>query len=475
MSLGTDILLKIRSTYDGKALDEATKKTKELSEKAAQSTTASAEKSAGAFTKISDAVRNVSSRMEIVNKLMSGLGITGIIGSVIAAAMRLKQKFDEIAEAARKVKLDKISADNEKAVKGLTTEYAALLKTIDAVNQATLRQRELEAARLKNKRDMEDVQADMNQQDELDKLDRNDPLYSEKAGEVRARFKSMSVERQSGREAEDVQIKATLAGDKIRDLRKQEEAARQQAEKTMAVLISQQNQIAQLETPVINRRDVYRSAGSGLSVKVGEEQYQDEAATKQNQEAAKKLREKLPDLAKSATEDIAKADDIGNQIVQAAQIASTIFDALRVAQQKAGLATRTTAAERSEAYRSTDKAMQDLSNKTASDGIQQEIDRKENDKTAFEDRNKELVDRATRSRDIRSREAGEAGKVYGSYLAKGDKRGTASALVELNQRKQELRQAEEELLALMRESSANDRAFRDELKMLKEQQKRTGQ
>jgi len=286
----------------------------------------------------------------------------------------------------------------------------------------------------------------------------------------------MSVERQSGREAEDIQIKATLAGDKIRDLRKQEEAARLQAEKRMAELLRQQKTIEDLEKPVMVRtKGGMNVGGSGLSNYSAPMDVQDLNATKQNQEAAKKLREKLPDLAKSATEDIAKADDIGNQIVQAAQIASTIFDALRVAQQKATFATRATAGERSEAYRSTDTAMQNLSKKTAMEGIQEEIDRKEKDYTSFEDRNKELIDSATRNRDIQKREAGDAGKVYASYLAKGDKRGMASSLQELSQQKQELRQAEEELLAIMREWAANDRAFKEELTLLKEQQKRNGQ
>lgn len=476
MGLGADILLKIRSTLDSKAIDEATKKTQDLGVKAAEVTTASAEKSAGAFTKIGEAVKSVSSRMEIVNKLMSGLGITGIIGSVIAAAARLKQRFEEIAEAARKVKLDKISADNEKAVKGLTDEYAALLKMIDAVNQATLRQRELEAARIKNKRDMEDVRADMDQQDELDKLDRDDPLYSEKAGEVRARFKSMAVERQSGREAEDIQIKATQAGDKIRDLRKQEEAARLQAEKRMDELLRQQKTIEDLEKPVMVRtKGGLNVGGSGLSNYSEPMDVQDLKATKQNQEAAKKLRKKLPDLAKSATEDIAKADDIQNQIVQAAQIASAIFDALRVAQQKATLATRQTSTERAEAYRSTDTAAKDFSDKSARKYFETQAESKNKEQEAAEERFKPLIERTKAREEIVKREMEQQRGVVESYRSKGDMKGANRETPELIRLMGEYDQVRAERDNAVKMLADRVKGYTDDQKYFAEQMKRIGQ
>jgi ATP-dependent protease HslVU (ClpYQ) peptidase subunit len=207
---------------------------------------------------------------------------------------------------------------------------------------------------------MEDVQDAMAQQDELDKLDRKDPLYKEKAGEIRSRYKSIATERQSGRESEDLQARMQLEGDKIKGFRSSEVANRSAAENAWSEYSRQQKQISGLESPVMKTRDVMRAVGTGRVIKVGEEQYEDAAATKQNQATAEELRKKLPELEKKAREYVALADEAGNQAVHAANMASTISTARSVSLAKAGVMTQGAASERADAYASTDAAQEAL-------------------------------------------------------------------------------------------------------------------
>lgn len=344
------VSVNFKTTYDGKGAEQAAQSVKKVED--------ASKKSASGLATLEDGLKKVNSRFELMNRVMSGFGLIGVISGIVAAVSSLKKKFDDAAESARKITLEKISKDNENAVKGLVTEYDALLKTIEAVNVAILRQRELEAARIKNKRDMEDVQAEMSQQDELDKLDRKDPLYKEKAGEIRARYKSMSVERQSGRESEDLQIRMQLEGDKIKGFRSTEVANRSAAESAWSEYSRQQQQISTLDTPVMRRRRV--SYGAAMGGGSYEEQYEDKAATKQNQEAAEELRKKLPELEKKARQYVAIADEAGNQAVHAASMASTISTARTVSIAKAGVMTKSAASERADAYGTTDAAQEAL-------------------------------------------------------------------------------------------------------------------
>jgi len=342
------VKVEFKTTYDGKGAEQANQ--------GIRSAQTSAGKAATGFAGLKNSVTAVSQAMEVVGKVSRGLGIVAVITGIIATVQGLKKWFDEAAAAARKIKLEKIGKENETAVKGIAREYEAMLKTIDAVNMAILRQRELEAARLKNKRDMEDVEADMQQQDEIDKLDRKDPLYREKSGEIRARYKSMATERQSGREYEDLQVKQQAEDDNIKKFRTTEMEERSVAEKKWGEYSRQQKQIEDLQKPVVKTRDVYRSAGASGAMKVGTEQYEDEAATKQNRDKAKKLSEDLEALEKEARKHVALADEAGKQAAQAAQIAATLSQAKSVSLGKANLSTRVAASERADAYESTDLA-----------------------------------------------------------------------------------------------------------------------
>lgn len=359
------VSVNFKTTYDGKGADQAAQSVKKVED--------AAKKSATGLGALEESLKKVSSKMELVNKVFSGLGLIGLIGGVVTAVSNLKKKLDDAAEAARKITLEKISKDNENAVKGLATEYDALLKTIEAVNAAILRQRELEAARMKNKRDMEDVQAEMGQQDELDKLDRKDPLYKEKAGEIRARYKSLSVERQSGRESEDIQSRMQIEGDKIKGFRSTEVANRSAAENVWSEYSRQQQQISGLESPVMKRRRV--SYGAAMGGGSYEEQYEDKSATKQNQAAAEELRKKLPELEKKARQYVAIADEAGNQAVHAANMASTISTARTVSIAKAGVMTQGAAAGRADAYTATDVAQEALDKQLEEKRIKDEEDK----------------------------------------------------------------------------------------------------
>jgi hypothetical protein len=474
MSTGSDILLKIRSTFESKGIDEATKKAKNLGVEAAKSAEASSQKSVGAFAKIGDAVRSVSSKMEIVNKLMSGLGIIGVLTTIISVANRIKQKFDEVAEAARKVKLDKISAENEIAVKSLTTQWGDLLKTIDMTNQSILRNREIEAARTKNKRDLEDVTADMEQQDSLDKLDRSDPLYSQKSAEIRARFKSQAVDRQSAREVEDIDLTARQEGGNIKDLRSKETEARAYAEKAWDEYSRQQKQISGLQSPVIKSRDIYRSAGAFGAVKVGSEQYEDEAATKQNREAAEKMKDNLPALEKVAREAVSKAEDITNQIVFSAQKASTMFDAARVSQQKGRLSARLASGERAEAYRSTDMAASEIERNAQRQRLGDQLETNDQQQKAAEERFKPMIEAATRRRDIRAREANQAKAVVEQYRQKGGGKGLTEAAQVAQQVEVSANEAQQELIRIGQQMINTMESFKKNGDVLREQMKRVG-
>jgi len=360
------VKIDFKTTYDGKAAEQAAQGVKKVEDAAKKSTTGVAG--------LEEGLRKVSSKMELVNKVFSGLGLIGLIGGIIAAVSNLKKYFDEAAAAARKITLDKISKDNENAVKGIATAYEALLKSVEAVNTAILRQRELEAARTKNKRDMEDVQDAMDQQNELDKLDRKDPLYKEKSGEINAKYESIAVMRASGREDEDLQTKMQAESDKIKGFRSSEMGERSQAETVWSEYARQQKQIEELNKPVMNTRDIYtRSVGVGAGAKIGEEQFENKKATKQNRAKAEELQKELPKLEKMARDHVAKADEYGNQAIHAANMASTISTSRTVALAKAEKDTAGAASERAGAYTATDVA------KEANDKAMEEKRKKDED------------------------------------------------------------------------------------------------
>ena len=321
-----------------------------------------ADKATGGFKEFKKSVSAVNEGMEAIGKVTRGLGIVAVIGGVIASIQNIKKYFDDAAAAARKIKLDAVSKENEIAVNGLTKEYEALLRAVEAANIAILRQRELEDARTKNKRDMQDVQDAMDQQNELDKLDRKDPLYKEKTGEINAKYKSIAVMRQSGREDEDLQTKMQLEGDKIKDLRSKEMAARSGAEGKWSEYARQQKQISELESPVIKTRGVYKSAGAFGAVKVGEEQYEDDAATKQNREKAKEMAgsENFKDLAIKARELVRQADEYGKQAAHSANMADAFSKARTVSLAKAGNDAAAATSGREASYFATDTAQEAL-------------------------------------------------------------------------------------------------------------------
>ena len=387
------VKIEFDTLYNGKGADQAVQSIKKVED--------SAKKSAGGMVALEDGLKKVNSRMELLNRVMSGFGLIGVITGIVGAVAALKKKFDDAAEAARKITLEKISKDNENAVKGITAEYEALLKSIEAVNVAILRQRELEAARTKNKRDMEDVKDSMSQQDELDKLDRKDPLYKEKASEIRARYKSIATERQSGRESEDLQTKMQLEGDKIKGFRSSEVANRSAAESTWSEYSRQQQQIAGLENPVVKTRDVMRAVGTGRVIKVGEEQYEDTAATKQNKAEAEELRKKLPELEKKARQYVALADEAGNQAAHAANMASTISAARTVSLAKAGVLTQGAASERADAYGSTDAAQEALSK-------QQDEKRKKDEEEMYQKKAVPVIEQSQAELDAARKRAADA-------------------------------------------------------------------
>lgn len=359
------VSVNFKTSYDGKGADQAAQSVKKVED--------AAKKSATGLGALEEGLKKVSSKMELVNKVFSGLGLIGLIGGVVTAVSNLKKKLDDAAEAARKITLEKISKDNENAVKGLATEYDALLKTIEAVNVAILRQRELEAARLKNKRDMEDVQDAMDQQKELDKLDRKDPLYKEKVGEVQAKYGSIAVMRQSGRESEDLQTRMQLEGDKIKELRQKEVAARSAAEAKFTLITEQQNQVATLEAPSMKKR--MRSYGSGMGGGSYLEEYEDVRETKQNRAKAADIKKDLPGLIKEARLLVSQADEAGNQAVHAANMASTISTAKTVALGRAGNETSKAASGRDAAFFATDAAQEALNKQLEEKRIKDEEDK----------------------------------------------------------------------------------------------------
>ncbi len=429
-----EVWIKIRTSLDSKAIDEAKKKTEELgrsSEKVAETTQT---KTVGSFEKLRESIKKVHSVTEVFHKLMTGVGIGSMLMAVIGIAVRLKAKFDEIAAAAREIKLEKITKENEDAVKRIAAEYDALLKSVEAVNTAITRQRELEALRTKNKRDLEDVQGDIAQQDELDKLDRKDPLYKEKSAEVRARHKSLATDRQSGREQEDLQIQMQGEGDKIRDLRQKEAAARMLSGDLMSEYNRQRKQIEDLNQPVtIKQKGGYHSGGAGIGNYSPDTEVRDDAATKQNQEKAKELATKLPDLEKKARDAIALADDLGNLIVLRANIASTISTARTVSDKKAGMSTRLSASERADVYDATDAAQKKLSDDAERKRLESE---KEAINRQYRDADEKFgIDKIllTDSRDRAKREEDSWRGVRESYHKKGNEKaekGAATKVIE---------------------------------------------
>lgn len=358
--------------YDGKGAEQAAQGIRKVN--------GEADKATVGFKEFKKSVSAVNEGMEAVGKVTRGLGIVAVIGGVIASIQNVKKYFDEAAAAARKIKLDKISKDNETAVKGIADEYEALLKTIEAVNIAILRQRELEAARTKNKRDMEDVRDAMDQQSELDKLDRKDPLYKEKSGEINAKYKSIAVMRQSGREDEDLQTKMQLEGDKIKDLRSKEMAARSGAEDKWTEYERQRKEIEELEKPVmIKQKAGYSAGGTGLGNYNYGNIVEDKNATKQNREKAQGMKDDkdFKDLAQNARELARQADEYGKQASHAADMASTISTAKTVARAKAEKDTAVVSSGRADAYTATDvskeandKAMEEKRKKDEEDQYQ---------------------------------------------------------------------------------------------------------
>ena len=460
MSLGADILLKIRSTFESKPVEDAKTKTEELGKttekagnEAADGMNVMAAATAAMQGNVNATIGAIAPLIEKLKVMKVSLTQLTLVGALLGALVALFKSIRDRAAAAVET-LEGFKAESfEKQVARIEAAHAkwdtANKKSLairEAAHQFFLaendayKQEAIAIAELAKQREL----ANAASEDERKIIENK---YKSRVEDITGAFDSRSGEQEKKR------LEQKARDDEER-IRKNEEAIAKKLE-----LGRKRFQDAGGYTQAANEAS---QGWGGINMQGGESQADRLVKMADKARADYERARKDAEALKAENDQLRISADQSSKMAAIQEVRNRTRGVVQEASSTA------TGREASDIQRDIDRREQEKV-------VQSQIDRKEKDQAAAEERFKELSDRAARNRDIQTREAGEAGKVYASYRAKGDKRGEESALVELNREKQEAQQASEALDAIVREAAATIRGIREQADELKEQMKRIGQ
>lgn len=461
MSLGTDILLKIRSTFESKSVEEAKKKTEELgktTEKAGKESSDGMNVMAAATAlmtgNVNGAIAAIAPLIEKTKALKLSLTQMTLVGALIGALVALfKSIRDRAAEAAET--LERFKADSfERQVARIEAAHAKW----DAANNKSLAIREAshqffiaendaykQEALLINELAKQKELANAASEDERKIIENK---FKGRADEISGAFDTRASEQEKKRllqKAED--DKAKIA----------------ENEKLIAQKSSFAGKRWQDASSNINAANELSRGWGGTSFMPGGVTGSDKRLASADAAMAdyKKMTQEINAL--RSENDLLKVSSEQNRKMAAIQEVKT--RTLGVSGEASGLASGREASDIQAAIVKAAK-QQDLQDK---------IDSNEQQQRSAEERFKPLTDSASRKKESLNREASEYGKVVESYRKKGDNKGVASSSREYERIRAAADASSKALDELTNQATATLKAYKDQSDALKEQMKRIGQ
>ena len=465
MSIGTDILLKIKGTFDSKPVDDAIKKTGELGQiasKAGKDGETSISLMSAAFSIMSGSIRGavlVLGRLILkIKALQMAMGpialFAALLASLVALFVSIRDRAAEAVEALAKFKADSY----EKQVQKIEEAHARW----DAANNRSLAIREASHQFFTAEQEAYKEEALA-----LNELAKQHELSNAASDDER-----LIIENKFKARANDISGKFDTAASKQEQARLE-----QQAQDAEARLRHNEKQIA--EKQEIARRRFMEEAyyarraseeAAAWFFKSDSDKYIKFAA-----DASSGVTRQLKDI-QALKDENAQLKIVADHARKMAGVQGIKTRTLGVSQEAEGIATTRESADTladiaDRAAKERKKAREDQERTSLKD----RIDEKNRQQEAAEERFSGLTDSARRKVSIEKREAAEAGGVAESYRRKGDRKGYAKAMQEWQSEQAEAEAASKELLAVGSEAVRVVKGIRQEIDTLKEQLKRVGQ
>lgn len=242
-----ELIISIKTLFDGKGSSEAQRQLDATGKKAAdagktaKSGLSSAETGANNFGK---AVSGTAQRLELMGKVMRGLGVVGIVGAAISIFETLRDRINQSKDEAEQLAVKTRQANDVKIVEAAINAYGRLKDELAGINQQHERTAELNALAKGGDRSVEDAQSAAAEKEALAAIDPNDPARSQKEAAVRARFERERAVAAAARKKEDIESQRQQLGQQadisemaayerasmLQDLRKQQAAAASSSE-----------------------------------------------------------------------------------------------------------------------------------------------------------------------------------------------------------------------------------------------------
>jgi len=475
MSLGADILLKIKAVFDSKPVEEATKKTEELGQAGTNAGQVGINASKGfaamgqAAAASSGSIGGLASALgNMAQQLPALAGAAGPIGLAIAAFMAWKKAIDSVIESRESLAKglrDTDLGNSAARVNTLTESYDKLRESI--LKAAEEAQRFYDA---ENSKDDAQTGADLaalelEKAQRLGQISPEDQLGRRQAeaefADRRAGIEDAAARRKAGRNIAAINAQASAAA-------QDKAAASEQMDALMQEFSDLGGQYARVNEHTTRRANQWwRTRMSSQRVMEGG------AAELAGIQAAMS---KVAEAIKQAAERIEGADKTSAILKDRAEEAAINKAALVTSQQAAAAARGNEASDIRFAIE--DKASKEREKarvKAERERIESLIEEKNRQQEAAEEHFGGLKSSASRRAQDEQREAGEFASVAESYRKKGDRKGYAKAMQDWQREQAEADAASQELLNIGTEAVRVVKGIRQEIDTLKEQLKRVGQ
>jgi hypothetical protein len=459
MSLGTDILLKIRSSFESKSVDEAKKKTEELgkaSQKAGQESSSSMNVMGAAtallqgnITGALTAIAPLVEKLKVLKVTMTTISLAGaLLASVVALFKNMKDRAAEAAESLERFKADSF----ERQIAKIEAAHGRW----DAANNKSLAIREAAHQFFVAENDAYKQEAlainDLAKQKELANAASEDERkiienkFKGRADEISGAYDSRASEQEKKRLLQK-------ASDDEEKIRKNEEAIAKTTQFAKKRFQDAGDYVQQANQESLGWGGV-RMFGNSSDTKATGYTAKADAARKESAELFKQAE------AKRNENEQLKISAEQNRKMAAIQEVKT--RTLGVAGESASMATSREASD----------IQAEIDKRERTQNLQSRKDSSDADYAAAEERFKPLIERASRNADIQQREKVQAGKVAESYRQKGDSKGYQKALQEFQRENAEADAASQALTDLTIQASTTLKALKDRSNALAEQMKR---
>lgn len=457
MGLGADILLKIRSTFESKPVEEAKKKTEELGKTAEKSgkdasggMNVMAAATAGMTGNVNGAIAAIAPMIEKLKILKLSLTQLALVGAAAGALVALFKAMKDRAEAAAQA-MAGIKNDNLRNEINSTAEaYDKLKQSMDDATAKGDAMLEYNQAMIDANKRLSLSLNDISKQRELNSAKTDD---ERRLIENKYKGKADEISGMSEREKENASLQRSIEAEneinqKIQEAEKRKREAVRQAEES-----SKQAR---------NNSATGRSKMGFFSAVVGLDRYSawDGQAKKAGESTDKAITE-----FGEADADIKRLQDQKEALRRSREIAQKNRDA----------ADRERTAARMGGNREASDIQIEVSNKAERKRLEDEKDDLNRQQKEAEERFGVDKDSAVRSRDKEKREMDMSYGVRDSYRKKSDKKGTGRATADYMKAQAEFEAADKRVQAVTEDAARKIKGYERRMAVIEENIKRIGQ